>query len=300
MDGRRFRKLCVFGCLLGVAAVGCNRGNKPAQLAQDAMPVTGVPMPNSSTSTKSLWNPGGTPQPPTPVPAEARPEPLSKKPPSAEALVAISDVRLDAAFDEKTAPGSREALLDLARQGYQKALKQEPKSKAALHGMARFYARVNEREKAIEAYKKYLTEHPNDSGVAHEVAIVHARWKDWAGAVAWCEFALKIDPENRSVQKTLGFCLARAGKWDDAFRVLCKIMPEAQARHNLAGLLDHMGYHDASKIQLQLATQADPAYAPARDFLTELSQPPMPDPNAAPNSGLLPAGGFEPTPLQYP
>ncbi len=293
MDGRRFRKWCVFGCLLGVAAVGCNRGAKQAQLAQDAMPVTGVPMPSSP---KSLWNTGSAPAAAT-IPVEAKPEVVAKKPASAEAIVAIADVRLDAAYDEKTVPGSREALLDLARQGYQKALKQEPKSKAALAGIARFYARVGEREKAVEAYKKYLTQFPTDANVAHEVAIAHARWKDWAGAVAWCEFALKIDPENRSVQKTLGFCLARAGKWDDAFRVLCKIMPEAQARHNLAGLLDHMGYHDASKVQLQLATQADPAYAPARDFLAEISQPPTAptDPNA-----LRPASGIEPAPFPLP
>ena len=27
-------------------------------------------------------------------------------------------------------------------------------------------------------------------------------------AAAWCEFALKIDPENLSIRKTMAFCLA--------------------------------------------------------------------------------------------
>ncbi|QJW93569.1 tetratricopeptide repeat protein [Frigoriglobus tundricola] len=193
----------------------------------------------------------------------------SKHPASAESLVAIADVRLEAALDEKT-PGSKEELLDMARTGYQKALAQDPKSKAALTGMARFYARLGDRDRAIEMYKKYLTLYPSDAGVAHEVALAHARWKDWTGAVAWCEFALKIDPENRAVKKTLGFCQAFSGKWDEAFAALCQIMPEAQARHNLAGLLDHMGHADASKAQILLALKADPTYTPACQLLGDM------------------------------
>jgi len=275
----------MFGCL-ALAATGCKRSGEKspyAQLPKDTMPITGTPM--QLNTSKSLW--GHKDQPPVSVPVEVTPE-ISNKPPSAETLVAIADTQLEAAFEERTAPGSREQLLDRARQGYQKALKQEPKSKAALLGVARYYAKLGEREKALDAYKKYLHQFPKDADTAHEIAIAHARWKDFPGAVAWCEHALKIDPENRSVKKTLGFCLARAGKWEAAFEMLCQIMPEAQARHNLAGMLDHMGYSDASKIQLQLATQVDPSFAPARDFLTELTQPvsEMPD--------IQTAGGMQP------
>ena len=291
MDGRKCLKWFTYGCVLA-GAVGCNRNNvQPSPFGQ--MPNTNgaaatLPTPSSG---KSMWGGGGSSAAPT-VPVEVTPA-VSNKPASADALVAISDVRLDAAFDEKTVPGSKEGLLDLAREGYQKALKQEPKNKNAMLGIARFYAKIGEKERAIEAYKKYLTLYPNDANVAHEIAITHARWKDWTGACAWCDFTLKIDPENRNVKKTNGFCLARAGKWDEAFTMLCQIMPEAQARHNLAGLLDHMGQADASKMQLQLAVKADPNYSPARDFLAELDQPrtATADPN-----GLRQAGEFQPAP----
>ena len=205
------------------------------------------------------------------------------KPVSAEALVSIADVQLDAAFDEKTAPENKERLLDAARKGYQKALQQEPKSKAALRGMAQFHARLGEREKSVEMYKKYLTLYPKDAEVAHEVATAHARWKDWTGAVAWCEFALKIDPESRSVKKTLGFCQARAGKWDEAIATLCLVMPEADARFNLAGMLNHMGHTHRAKEQLSLALKVDPAHVPARDLMRELeSVAVMPAPRELP------------------
>lgn len=270
MDGSRGLRWLALGCVVA-GAVGCNRNSvQPGPVG----PMPGT-LPGPAAPAKSMW--GGSAAPP-PAPVALEPPP-SNKPASAEALVAFADVRLDAAFDEKTPPGNKEALLDMAREGYQKALKQEPKSPPALLGLARFYAKVGEREKAVDGYKRYLTAYPQDAKVAQEVAIAHARWKDWAGACAWCEFGLKIDPENRDLRKTHGFCLARAGKWEQALESLRQVMPEAQARHNIAGMLDHMGHAEHSRVHLQLAVQADPAYAPARDFLAELSQPPA-DPNA--------------------
>lgn len=271
MDGRMFRRWCLGGCLLA-ASIGCNRNAKQQTLVGPTMPDSGtklVNMPLPGTS-KSLW--GGSKAPAASVPVEVA-APISNKPASADALAALADVQVEAAFSERTVAGSKEGLLDSARKGYQKALKQEPKNKAALLGMAHYYARLGEREKAVEMYKKYLTIYPKDANAAHEVALEHARWHDFAGSVAWCEFALKIDPENRTVKKTMGFCQAFAGQWDEAFATLCQIMPEAQARHNLAGILDQMGHTDACKIQLQLALKADPNYAPSAGFLTELNKP---------------------------
>ncbi len=268
MEGRFVRKWLAASCL-AAAAVGCNRGAKQQTLVgpnpTDGTRLVSMPMGGGH---KSLW--GGSDAPSIPV--EIIPD-YSKKPISAAVLVALADVQLDSAFGERTAPGSKEALLDSARKGYQKAIKLEPKSKEALRGLARFYARLGEREEAVAAYKKYLTLYPKDVELAHEVALAHARWKDWAGAVAWCDFALKIDPENRSTKKTMGFCQAMAGDWDAAFSTLSQIMPEAQARHNIAGLLDQTGHPDACKAQLREALKVNPGYAPSAGFLAELTRP---------------------------
>ncbi|MCS6864165.1 MAG: tetratricopeptide repeat protein [Gemmataceae bacterium] len=268
MDGRSLWKYWVWGMVV-LGTVGC-RHQRADPLAE--MPPTPAVWPQQSdhhTGLRSLW--GGN-SAPAAIPVEVAPAD-SNKPVAADTLVAIADVRLEAAFDPKTAAGSRDTLLDLARKGYQKALEQEPKSKAALRGMARYYVRVDERDKAIEMYKRCLTHHPRDADLGHEIAMVHARWKDYPGAIAWCHYTLKnIDPENRTVKKTLGFCYAMAGQWDEALATLCAIMPEAQARHNLAGLLDHLGYPEASKAQLQLALQANPHFEPARQFLAELEK----------------------------
>jgi tetratricopeptide (TPR) repeat protein len=204
-------------------------------------------------------------------PGPVMPTEPPKKPLAVDTLVAIADTRLEAALDETTSAIDRENLLAQAHKGYETALEREPKNKVALRGLAQFYARTDNRDKALETYKKYLALYP-DAEVAHELALAHARWKDPNGAVTWCEYALKIDPDNRAIRKTLGFSLALAGKWDDALAALCRVMPEAQARHNLAGLLDHMGKTDAAKDQFRLALKADPTYAPARDRLSAIER----------------------------
>src|SRR5262249_33532822 len=214
MDGRRLRKVWLSGCLV-LGALGCHRNStQPPWGSPSGSPIPGVA---SVSNSKPFWG-SSTPQPAAPV--ETTIEMTKKGPPKPETEVAIADVRLEAAFDEKTAPASREGLLDLARQGYQKALQQDPKNKAAMLGLARYYSRVGDRDKAVEMYQKYLGKNPTDKEVTHEVAIAHARWKDWDGAAAWCDKALKIDPENLTFRKTKAFCLARAGRWEDSFKVL--------------------------------------------------------------------------------
>jgi tetratricopeptide (TPR) repeat protein len=230
--------------------------------------ITGVPL----TPPKKSFFGSSTSSPPV-TQNEIVTEAPKKGPPAPETLATFADVQLQSAFDEKTLPTAREGLLDAARMGYQKALQRDPKCKPAMVGLARYYARVGEREKAIEMYKKYLTANPTDKEVVHEVAKVHVGWEDWPGAIAWCKFALKIDPENLAFRKTLAFSMARSGKWEEAFDVMCQVMPEAQARYNMARVLEHMKQPDACRQQLMLALKADPNYADARDFLAELNEP---------------------------
>ena len=289
MDGRRFRRWLFGGAVL--AAVGCTRATHTD--------VPGLPKPAA---------PGGglfSSKPPVPPPpaglstpgiaAEATPVAVAKKPSSsdkgyqADTAVAFADTWAAVALADPPPP-NRDELIDRARFAYQKALNKDPKNQGALLGLARLYANTNDRERAAEAYKKYLAAYPKDAPVCHEIATTHAKWKDWAGAVTWCEEALRADPENRSYRKTLGFCLARAGRWDDALVALVQIMPEAQARYHLAEALDDMRYLDASRQQLRLALQVDPNFAPAREVLAELDQPAPPgvpgrDPNPIQQAG---------------
>jgi hypothetical protein len=302
MDGRRFR-WCVYGGLL-VSAVGCHRNNTYPELPKPGQTVGAIPPPGGGLfGSKPPALPNG-PMPNSPglapngMPIEVVERPKSKpgqgfKP---DTLVTFGDTWAQSAFFDPPPP-NRDELIDRARHAYQKALEKDPKNKGAMLGMARLYARMGDHDRADEMYKKYVDANPKDADARHEVALAHGQWKDWAGAVTWCEAALKLDPENRKYRKTLGFSQAMAGNWQGGLESLCEVMSEAQARHNLAGLLEHLGQPALARQQLQLAIQSDPNYAPAREFMAELDQPAPPAagvPATAPNPVLQ--AGYNPQP----
>jgi tetratricopeptide (TPR) repeat protein len=275
MDGRRFRRWCLYGGLV-LGAAGCHRDSyhdnfgmpKPGQTV-GAITPKGGPVGNSMLASSG---PAVGQGPAAGAPVEMAPP---KRPPgkglSPNGEVALADVHVAAAFGDPP-PTNRDQLLDMARMRYQKALKEDPKNKDAMLGMARLYARLGDRDKALEMYKKCMSTYPKDHAVPHELALKYGQWNDWAGAASWCEAALKIDPENRTYRKTLGFCLARAGRWDDAYNTLRQVMPEAQTRYNLARVMEHLNFPEQSRQWTMLALQADPNYADAQDFLADLDQ----------------------------
>ncbi len=283
MDGRFVRKMWFAGFLFA-GSLGCNRNE--IQSPWDGM-AAGSPIPGLPQAKRQFWGGGGSQ---SALPIEVTPESSKKGPPQPDTYVAFADAQAEVAFDEKTPQANREWLLDRARQGYQKALQIDPNNKPATLGLARYYTRLGERDKSVEMFKRYLTANPGDRDVAHEVAMAHAQWKDWDGAVGWCDFALKIDPENLSVRKTKAFCLARGGKWEKAFDVMLQVMPEPQARYNIARVMEHLNMSAASKQQLQLAIRADPNFTDAREFLTALER--VPDPNGNPDANGLQQAGF--------
>lgn len=287
MDGRRIRRW-ILGAGLILAGVGCKKNTYHDQfgMPKPGQMVTNITPPGAK---KSFWGSDPAPQHiPTPgMPAsqtfvEAKPK---KTGPMPDFEAAAATLKVEQAFVDPPPP-NRDQLLDIARIRYERALKAEPKHREALLGLSRMYAKLNDRDKALESYREYLKHHPKDADIHHEVAHRLAEWKDWNGAVTWCDSALKLDPENRTYRKTKGFCMAMGGRWEEAFTTLCEIMPEAQARHNLAGILDHLGHRDACRQQLQMALKADPTYEPSKALLAELDLRIAPDgqvPAADPN-----------------
>ncbi|MBN9522185.1 tetratricopeptide repeat protein [bacterium] len=290
MDGRRLRWLVVGGLILG--GVGCTRNTNPPGFAPPTPPQQSKSLFGGGQQVAAAPTPGMGPTGGG-IPVEAAPP---RRPgqkgllPDTETEFANTHVQV--ALGDPPPP-NKDEMLDMARHRYQRALKQDPKHKGALLGTARMYVKTGEREKAAEAFKKYVDVHPKDAAVHHEAAMACARFQDWTGATRWCEAALQLDPENRAYRKTLGFCQARAGRWDEAFTTMCRVMPEAQARYNMAAVLLHTNNPDACRAQLQLALQADPQHAAARDFIAELDETHPTNPAAAPNP-IQTVGGTAP------
>lgn len=214
--------------------------------------------------------------------------------PETDAAFAEADV--DAAFSPNRPAIQRDALLDRARLRYQSALKKDPKSKAALLGLARLYSKSGDKERAAEIFQQAIRHYPEDHELLFRLGSMYVQFADWPAAITACEKALQRDPENRTYLKTLGYCQAVSGQWENAFATMLKIMPEADARYFLGRVLLDLEQPDAAKLQMELAVKANPEHSLAQQFIQRLSGEPM----APVTGGEVNPAGLTDTPAGSP
>ena len=174
-----------------------------------------------------------------------------------------------AANESERPQAERDGLRHQARQSYEKAIKVDPKYAPAYVALGESYMATGDRDLAQGYFKKATEIAPTDVSLWTELGAAQARCKDWPAAIASMTKATQLDPGNKSLEKNLGFTLARAGRYEEALNTLAKIMPEAEARYNVARMMQHNQQTDAADVQLQLSLKADPAFEPARALLAE-------------------------------
>jgi tetratricopeptide (TPR) repeat protein len=176
----------------------------------------------------------------------------------------------EAAANEQDRPqAERDSLRRQARDSYQKAIQVDPKFASAYVALGESYMATGERDQAQAMFKKATDVAPNDAKLWSELGAAQARCKEWPSAIASLTRAVQLDPGNKPLETRLGLTMARAGKYEDALNSLAKIMPEAEARFNVARMMRHNQQNDAANMQLQLALKADPSLQAARELLDD-------------------------------
>lgn len=248
MDGRWIRG-CAAGVLVGMVGCTSPQVRSPAELLRD-----------NEKYTKAL------------KPAQAESEPIRKdrklKP---ETLVKLGALKDQAAEDPERPQAERDAFRQQARQSYQRAIDQDPKYVRAYMAMAGSFLQSGDRESAQATFSKALSVNPQDAALWFDQGTLYARSKDWSAAVDSLTQATRLDPENKTYQKTLGFALARCGHFEDSYAVLQRCMSEHEARFTLARMYKHLQQPELCQQQLALALKANPEYGPARELLNELA-----------------------------
>jgi predicted Zn-dependent protease len=285
MDGVLRRWALVGAVAVGLAPVGCrllDRGEPDLPTA--TMPMAGL--------TKSGFGGGAKPKfgpPPEQVPVrEARKKGQPFKP---ETLNAWGDAELDAAFDDARTGADRDQLIDVARKRYLSALQQDPKNREAMLGLAKMYTWAGDKDRAVQTLHEMMKQHPKDKDAAFALVRTYVTFQDWDAATKAGEAALALDPANRTYTKSLGYALARANRWDDAFAALLRNIPESEARVFLGRVLIDAGRPGEAAQQLEMVVQKDPTHAVAQSVLASLRQPA----DMAANQQLEQAGYVMPT-----
>jgi tetratricopeptide (TPR) repeat protein len=263
MDGRWKKWVCA-GLMAG--AVGCKSGG-----VQDP-PTPAIPGYQEKPSLLEQafgghprFSPQAPPAPEPPVREARKPgEPL--KP---DTQVELAAAEVEAAFMEGRSAVDRDQLLDSARIRYQKALKADPKHKRAMVGLADLYSKAGNTDHALATYQAALQQYPKDHELAYKMTTTQVKAQDWAGAVQSCQFALSLDPENRTYTRTLGYCQAQLGQYQQAGESLMKVMPEAQARYFLGRVLIDQNREVEGRQMIQMAAAQDPGFQAAREYLAQ-------------------------------
>jgi tetratricopeptide (TPR) repeat protein len=164
----------------------------------------------------------------------------------------------------------REQLADQARKAYQQALSIDPKHLPAYRALARLYVDLDDQVHAVATFKKALALFPEDGSLWFDLGMCHARKKEWAPALEALGKAADKEPENRRIVNTLGYALARAGRYPESLACFTRVNSEAQAHFMLAQMLEHLGQPDLSRQQLRLALQKDPQLEAAQALLAKL------------------------------
>src|SRR5207253_2655498 len=99
------------------------------------------------------------------------------------------------------------------------------------------------------------------------------RRKEWEPAGDAMGHAADLEPTNRQYANVLGFCLARAGRYDQSLAYFTRVVGEARAHFNVGRMMMHNGQADAARQQLELALQREPNLAEARELLAQLNRP---------------------------
>jgi tetratricopeptide (TPR) repeat protein len=216
---------------------------------------------------------GGPSTPPvveTPFPFDDKDQKADRKP-QAATFVACGNFHCQAAVDVARSSAEREGYYDMARKSYQRALELEPKNLPALQALARLYAVTGDHERAVKIYEQAIQANPREASLRYEFGMYYAKCKEWQPALEYLQQAIQLDGENRLYVRAHGFCLARAGHYEEGFAVLAKVDGDALAHYNIARMLHHVKEDELSKEHLQMALQVQPNLTAAGQLLLELN-----------------------------
>jgi tetratricopeptide (TPR) repeat protein len=208
------------------------------------------------------------------------PPPEAKKPPEelphkASTYVAFGNLRASAISAKETTPAQQKQYREEAMISYAKAIEVDPQHMPAYAAMARLQQDCNNNAGALAVYEQALKVNDKDASLWYEMGMCQCRLKNWAPAVDSLGKACKLDPQNPKYGKTLGLALARTGRYQDSFNVLCQYNGEMKAHIDLARMLKHLNQPDQARRHVMAALLIDPSQPTARALLAEL-QPPAP------------------------
>jgi len=108
---------------------------------------------------------------------------------------------------------------------------------------------------------------PHEPLLWYDLGMAHGRNKEWQPAVDALAKACDLAPGDRHYVHSLGYCLARAGAYDQSVDCFRQVDGEARAHYNVARMLLQMNQTELGRQHLQLALKIEPELKEAKEEL---------------------------------
>jgi tetratricopeptide (TPR) repeat protein len=170
-----------------------------------------------------------------------------------------------------------------ARDSYQKALTQDPKSLDALLGLSRLDQLAGRTAEAEQRLKRAEELYPNSGLINAAWAEHYAAQGRWPEALARYQQAIQRSPDEALYRHQHAVVLAKAGRTDEALAAFTQLIGAAEAHYNVGFLLLQQGQHMAAEEQFQRAIGLKPDFPTAATMLARSRR----------DRGVLPPGQAE-------
>lgn len=157
-----------------------------------------------------------------------------------------------------------------ARQSYEFALSEDPKSVEALIGLARLDQLAGRNQEAERGFLKALQTVPNDPRALHALGQFYASEDRWDEAAKALKAASDAAPDDTTCRYSLAVALAQKGDLQQAIPLFVRTVGEAEAHYNVGYILFENGNVVGAEQHLQLAAQKNPQLTQAKMMLAHI------------------------------
>ncbi|GIV17171.1 MAG: hypothetical protein KatS3mg022_2606 [Armatimonadota bacterium] len=138
-----------------------------------------------------------------------------------------------------------EGDFEAAMRHMENAVKLDPHFVEAREGLAAMYEQHRGMDSAIAEYQRAIREDPqNEARYCYRIAETYFVNRKWEPALEWLRRADSLKPGDWHVQRMIGFCLERQGKWQEAeqhwSRLLQKNADDANVQRGLERVRRHL------------------------------------------------------------
>ncbi len=161
--------------------------------------------------------------------------------------------------------------LEAAEGQYKRALEADPDNLSALLGYAKLQDTQHEFGAADKLYQQAAKKHPKDAAVFNDWGLSYLRRNKLEDATKTLSKAVALQPAKPLYHNNLATVLVESGHPDEAYHQLEAAQPAPVAHYNLGILLHRKGNDELAQRHFELAAQADPTFAPARQWAQQLA-----------------------------